>query len=229
MPQCVLLLMTFAAIIQTPISFGGSYACCSGAITSSAPNFSFDLLGNAIQCFRISFSSTMLYMTNAGVNLYKPLYLNTRALSGIIYCFTSRGVPGGSGTTAIGHMSSISGNIQTTNGTVSGKIGAFQILSCAGTSGQPTAPTVAGLNVGMDAMAGGGINIWSTQVQYIDFIAPCSDYRGRMLYEYIVSLATDEFRWYVAANGSNSNMRLTASGLLKNCTAVSNKTNDQNQ
>ena len=118
---------------------------------------------------------------------------------------------------------------KTTNGTVSGKIGAFQILSCAGTSGQPTAPTVAGLNVGMDAMAGGGVNIWSTQVQYFDFIALCSDYRGRMLYEYIVSLATDEFRWYVAANGSNSNMRLTASGLLKNCTAVSNKTNDQNQ
>ena len=110
---------------------------------------------------------------------------------------------------------------KTTNGTVSGKIGAFQILSCAGTSGQPTAPTVAGLNVGMDAMAGGGVNIWSTQVQYFDFIAPCSDYRGRMLYEYIVSLATDEFRWYVAANGSIPHMRLMASGLVRNCTAVS--------
>ena len=83
--------------------------------------------------------------------------------------------------------------------------------------------------MGMDAVADGGINIWSTQVQYIGFISPSLGCRRRVLYEYIVSPATDEFRWYVAANGSNSNMRVTASGLLKNCTAVSNKTNDQNQ
>ena len=210
----------FAAIIQTPISFGGPYACFSGSIASSAPTY-FYLLGSTIQCFRISFRSTMLYMKNAGVNLYKPLYLNTSAVSGIIYCFSSGGVSGGFSTTVVGNMPSRSGSIQTTNGIVSGKVGAFQILSCAGTSRKPTAPTAAGLNMGMDAMADGGINIWSTQVQYIGFISPSLGCRRRVLYEYIVSPATDEFRWYVAANGSIPHMRLMASGLVRNCTAVS--------
>ena len=84
--------------------------------------------------------------------MYRPLFFNNSALSWIFYSYTLCGISGGSSTTAFRHISSRSGSIQTTNGNVSGKAGAFHILSCAGTRGKPTAPTVAGLSMCMDSL-----------------------------------------------------------------------------
>ena len=102
-------------------------------------------------------------MKNAGVNLYKPLYLNTSAVSGINFCFSFGCVSGGFSTTVVGNMPSRSGSIQTTNGIVSGKAGEFDILVCTGLSGKPTAPSSACVFIGMDSTTAGGIEICSTQ------------------------------------------------------------------
>ena len=74
----------------------------------------------------------------------------------------------------------MNGHISTTNGSVSGKVVLSSTTytancnitegtgSCTGTA-KPTAPSVAGVYIGMDTTAAGGIETCSGSVHYIDF------------------------------------------------------------
>ena len=47
-------------------------------------------------------------------------------------------------------------HIHTTHGPRTGQVGSCQTVACTGTSGQPTASSVAGVYIGMDSAAAGG-------------------------------------------------------------------------
>ena len=64
----------------------------------------------------------------------------------------------------------------TTNGITRGPI------SCTGSGTKPTTATVAGVYIGLDNAAAGGMEICSSASQYIDFASTNIDYKGRMLY-----------------------------------------------
>ena len=82
----------------------------------------------------------------------------------------------------------------------------IQNLSFTRTLGNTSIPTYVGLHSGMDSLSAGGIEICATQRQFPKF-TPSLSYRRRMLYGYKLSPTTDQFRWYVAANGTTPNMR----------------------
>ena len=74
---------------------------------------------------RNNFSATMLDMTNASADMYKPLSLTSNAIRGITNITAPGALSNGSVRTTTGHISSKSGNIQATNETVSRKAGSF--------------------------------------------------------------------------------------------------------
>ena len=67
----------------------------------------------------------MLDMSNAGVNIDKPLLFNSNAINWIFRISASGVIAGGSSTTGTGHMSPTSGHPHTSIGTASGKVGQF--------------------------------------------------------------------------------------------------------
>ena len=108
-------------------------------------------------------------MTNTSVNNYQPLSLNTNVLNGIINITTSADIYIGSITTNTGHISSTSGNIQTTK---LSKNESAQTIACKGTSAKITAPTTVGVYLGMVSLGTGGIDIYCKLIQYIEITAP---------------------------------------------------------
>ena len=112
-------------------------------------------------------------------------------------------------------MSGSTGNI-TTNGTITasgsinGKHGPF-----TGT-GQPLAPTAAGVYFGLDTAAAAGIEICSSSMQFIDFTIPSSDYKGRMIYNNTDS----SFNWFVGGPATTK-MTLNPTALYLGGTTVS--------
>ena len=72
---------------------------------------------------------------------------------------------------------------------------------------KPTAPSVAGVYIGLDNAAAGGINICSSTSQYIDFASTGIDFKGRMLYN------NDTFSWFVALS-STARLALSATALM---------------
>ena len=153
----------------------------------------------------------MLNVINPGVNIDKHLALSSNAISGIMHINASGDISGGSITTHTGHISSTSGKQPTINGTIACKNLSCQHLPCAGTDGKTTTPTSAGVHMGMDSCAVGGIDICSAQLQYVDFNAASFDYGRRLLYEYNLSPATHEcqmecsgkrFKSYYEINGA---------------------------
>ena len=106
-----------------------------------------DQFGHAHQC-RINASSTMIDMTNAGVNLYKPLWLIRNVISGITKITPSGHISGGYITTTSWHISSNSG-----------KVVSLQALACTGTTGQFASMSSAGVYMGLDSTTAGGLDI----------------------------------------------------------------------
>jgi hypothetical protein len=107
------------------------------------------------------------------------------------------------------------GNISTNGtitavGNITGKTGLF-----TGT-GKPTAPTAAGVYIGLDNTSAGGIEICSSFLQYIDFTVPSSDFKGRMVYNNNDS----SFAWHVGGSGT-AKMTLNATALYVGGTTVS--------
>ena len=78
------------------------------------------------------------------------------------------------------------------------------------TTGKTMIPTTVDVHIGMDSLSTSGIEVCSTQLQYIEFTVPSLAHRQRksMLNECEVSPRTVKFKWYVAANGSTPNMIL---------------------
>ena len=62
----------------------------------------------------------------------------------------------------------------------------------------PTTPAVAGVYIGLDSVATGGIEISASSTQYIDFTIIKSDYRVGMSYVN----GDSGFNWYVGANAA---------------------------
>ena len=81
---------------------------------------------------------SMLVMSFISISRF---LMNSNALSGISSMNASGAIAGGSITTATWRISSTCGDIQATNGSVSGKFGTCQTLACTGTHGNTTAPT----------------------------------------------------------------------------------------
>ena len=71
------------------------------------------------------------------------------------------------------------------------------VISCTGT-GKPTAPTAAGVYIGLATTAAAGIELCSTSSQYIDFTIASSDYKGRMIY----SNTDSSFNWHVGGSAT---------------------------
>ena len=93
----------------------------------------------------------------------------------------------------------------------------FKHRSCAVTSGKPTASLSAGVYIGMDPVAVVLIELASAQVPHLSILSsPPFCFRGRLVYAYKVSPASDELRWFVAGSGSIPSLTLMASGLSKN-------------
>ena len=87
-------------------------------------------------------------------------WVNNKTLSGIDSITASGDIAGGSITTSTGNISAFSGHIQTIQGTVRGKNGAFQNLACTGLK-TLTAPDSRGIFMGLDSDAAGGIDIYA--------------------------------------------------------------------
>ena len=99
-------------------------------------------------------------------------------------------------------------------------------MSCAGSGTKTTTPTVAGVYIGMDNAATGGIEICASNTQSIDFTIMNSEYRGKMSYVNIDS----SFNWYVRANaGPTPTMKLTPSGLSVSGAALATGTQVETQ
>ena len=90
-------------------------------------------------------------------------------------------------------------------------------IACTGT-GKATAPTTAGVYIGLDTSAAGGIEICAGSLQYIDFTVPTptTDYRGRMMY----NNTENAFAWSVGGSGT-AKMVLNATALYVGGTTVS--------
>ena len=84
------------------------------------------------------------------------------------------------------------------------------VIACTGT-GKPVAPTAAGVYIGLDTSTGGGIEICTGTIQYIDFTipTPTTDFRGRMLYNNTESA----FAWHVGGSGT-AKMTLNTTALF---------------
>ena len=85
----------------------------------------------------------------------------------------------------------------TAAGNLNGKTGSF-----TGT-GEPVAPTAAGVYLGLDTSTGGAVEICAGSVQYFIFAIPKTstptyDFRGRMIY----STADSSFAWHVRVSGT---------------------------
>ncbi|MFM7990618.1 MAG: hypothetical protein ACKPKO_65985 [Candidatus Fonsibacter sp.] len=95
-------------------------------------------------------------------------------------------------------------------GTITGKVCAFQYLSITGTTGRPHTPTARGCYIGQATTSYTTIELCSNPLyqSFIDFTVPNSDYEGRLLYNY----PTDEFRFH-AASSSTARMTLTGTTL----------------
>ena len=115
------------------------------------------------------------FRTINGINIYKPIIMNSKSLSGI---------------TSIAASGDITGNKRS-----------FDTLVIAGTSTwKPLTPTSRGVYIGLDSIATGGIEIVTDTNQYIDFTTINSDYKGRITY----SSTNNDFKMHVNGNASAS-------------------------
>ena len=131
----------FGSSINTPTSFGGSYASLKGTTRSIAPFFS-----NQFRHTSFNLGKCLIWLIQ--VNLFKPLSLHSNPICWITTMFTFGDVSGESITTATRHISSTSGNIQTHNLLVSSKVGSFLSLACTGACGKPIPPSASGIYMG---------------------------------------------------------------------------------
>ena len=89
-------------------------------------------------------------------------------------------------------------------------------ISCSGTTTKPTAPSVAGVFIGLYNASAGGMEICSSSSPYIDFSNINNDFKGSMIYGH----TDNSFRLQVGGSGTVS-MKLISSGLTVNSTSVS--------
>jgi hypothetical protein len=134
------------------------------------------------------------------------------------------------GTITGGTLTSL-GNISTTNGTISGRsltssttitatgditgnVGSFSWLKCTGSSGRPAIPTTYGAYLGAESASFSGLELVCDSVGYIDITTPNNDSKGR----YAFNIPSQYWYWAI---GSTERMRLTATTLTVNGSAVS--------
>ena len=98
----------------------------------------------------------------------------------------------------------------TTNGIACGPI------SCTGSGTKPTQPSAAGVYVGLDSAAAGGMEICCSALPYIDFAAINSDFRGRLIYTH----SDNCFNWQVGGTTTVA-MKLISTGLSVTGTVTS--------
>ena len=71
-------------------------------------------------------------------------------------------------------------------------------ISCTGSSKKPTVPSPAGVYIGLDNAAPGGINLCVSSSTYIDFTNIHNDVKGRMIYGH----TANSLRWQVGESGT---------------------------
>ena len=98
----------------------------------------------------------------------------------------------------------------TTNGIACGPI------SCTGSGTKPTQPSAAGVYVGLDSAAAGGMEICCSASPYIDFTTINSDFRGMLIYTH----CDNSFNWQVSGTTTVA-MKLISTGLSVTGTVTS--------
>ena len=103
----------------------------------------------------------------------------------------------------------LNNSILTTNSITCGPI------SCTGSVVKPTQPSVAGVYVGLDISAAGGMEICCSNLPYIDFTTVGTDFKARSIYAH----ADNSFNWQVAGTTTTA-MKLASTGLTVNSTFI---------
>ena len=103
----------------------------------------------------------------------------------------------------------LNNTILTTNSITCGPI------SCTGSGTKPTQPSAAGVYLGLDSSAAGGMEICCSTLRYIDFTTIGTDFKGRFIYAH----ADHSSNWQVGGTTTTA-MKLLSIGLSVNGTAV---------
>ena len=88
------------------------------------------------------------------------------------------------------------------------------LISCTGSGTKPTKPSAAGVYLGLDSSAAGGMEICCSTSRYIDFTTIGTDFKGRLIYAHV----DHSFNWQVGVT-TTSAMKLLSIGFSVNGTA----------
>ena len=81
-------------------------------------------------------------------------------------------------------------------------------ISCTGTGTKQLSPTAAGVYLGLDTSAAGGMEICCSSSPYIDFTTISNDFKGRIIYNH----GDNSFNWQLGGSYTHA-MRLLSTGL----------------
>ena len=81
-------------------------------------------------------------------------------------------------------------------------------ISCIGTSTKQLSPTAAGVYLGLDTSAAGGMEICCSSSPYVDFKTISNDFKGMIIYSH----GDNSFHWQLGVSYTHA-MRLLSTGL----------------